>query len=118
MLYLPSMIDFSSSLYKILGDRIRKRRTSLGLNQEDLAEAIGLNRTSISNIEVGRHQVPLTVLYKIAEILKIDVHLMLPTFNEVIQHAEKQASEYDIIIKNKQFTDKTITDINNIVKNL
>ncbi|WP_442994191.1 helix-turn-helix transcriptional regulator [Scytonema sp. PRP1] len=40
-------------LYKKIGERIRDRRTKAKLTQGQLADAIGVLRTSITNIEAG-----------------------------------------------------------------
>jgi transcriptional regulator with XRE-family HTH domain len=39
-----------------LGDRLRKAREELGMSQQQLADALGVDRKSISSWEVGRHQ--------------------------------------------------------------
>lgn len=41
---------------KSIGARIRRLREAAGLRQQDLADAIGLTRTSITNIELHRVQ--------------------------------------------------------------
>lgn len=38
-----------------LGTRIAKRRQQLRLSQEQLAELLGVNRTSVANWESGKH---------------------------------------------------------------
>lgn len=38
-----------------LGTRIAKRRHQLRLSQEELAERLGVNRTSVANWEAGKH---------------------------------------------------------------
>lgn len=42
--------------YKKLGQRIRERRLTLGMTQQQIAEAIGLEPSNISHIERGGHQ--------------------------------------------------------------
>ena len=54
---------------KELGDRIRQVRESRKLSQDDLAEAIGKNRTSISNIERGLNYPEIATLVEIADAL-------------------------------------------------
>jgi transcriptional regulator with XRE-family HTH domain len=49
-----------------VGDRIRKRRTELGLSQRDIAEP-GVTYAYISRIEAGTRSPSLTALVKIAE---------------------------------------------------
>lgn len=77
------MGNFNQALYKIIGSRIRNARADLGLNQEELSEKIGISRASVSNIEIGRQQPPLHILYAISQALQTDVQLLLPTRQEI-----------------------------------
>lgn len=43
-------------IYRHIGAKIQQLRTSLGWKQEDLAKKVGLQRTSIANIEAGRQR--------------------------------------------------------------
>ena len=45
-----------------LGDRMRKARETAGLKQTDMAEDLGIGRSSIINYESGRAQPPRPVL--------------------------------------------------------
>jgi len=116
------MSDFNSSLNKLLGERIKKSRLDLGMNQIELANAVGLGRTTITNIEVGRHQVPLSVLYKIARTLNIEIHSILPTYHEVGVEMKKEEHDSDDIfdeyLKSKQLDQKSLLNIQAILKNL
>lgn len=67
------------SLYKIVGARIRELRDSRGLTQASLASRVGLERSSIANIEAGKQKIPLHVLYRLAISLGVDVGGLLPT---------------------------------------
>lgn len=64
--------------YERFGDRVRRARTALGLNQQALGNAVGLNRTSISNIEQGRQRVALHMLFAFADALKVEPEMLLP----------------------------------------
>lgn len=44
-------------LYEELGGNIRKRREELGLTQANLAEKVGLSRSSVTNVERGRQAI-------------------------------------------------------------
>lgn len=44
------------AVHQQVGLRIRAIREALGLNQEELAKRIGVERTSIANIEAGRQR--------------------------------------------------------------
>lgn len=75
------MGDPDDSLYKEIGQRVKKARRRKGLSQDDLADHIGLSRSSISNIENGNHSVLVHVLYDMAKALEIStVDLLPPSF--------------------------------------
>lgn len=65
-------------LYAEIGKRIRDARERHGLTQEDLATAISLTRTSITNIERGRQRFLLHTLYDIAVALHEEPYVLLP----------------------------------------
>lgn len=83
-----------SGLYVALGENIRSRRLLAELTQAKLAEQVGLERTSITNIEKGTQKVPLHVLLRICEALDVNVASLL----EALQReavSEHQKSEID-----------------------
>jgi len=43
--------------YKQFGLRVRQLREALGLTQAELAKRVGLERTSIANIEAGKQRI-------------------------------------------------------------
>lgn len=53
------------------------------MTQARLAELVGLERTSITNIEKGMQKVPLHVLYRICEALRVSPADMLPPSSEL-----------------------------------
>ncbi|MFW5700489.1 MAG: helix-turn-helix domain-containing protein [Cyclobacteriaceae bacterium] len=113
------MKDFKTILYRILGERIKLRRAELGLSQDYLAKEINIGRTSISNIESGKHQVPLSTLYHISKVLDIDIHLILPTFMEIADEVENmKTKDIDEYINKENLNSNQKSDIENIVKNL
>lgn len=56
-----------------IGKKIKEKRMSLGYKQEYVAEILNVNPSHISNIECGRANPSLTLLIKIADILKCSV---------------------------------------------
>lgn len=78
------MRDFKGILYYIIGNRIKSLRTERSLSQEDLSFHLNLSRASISNIELGRHQIPLFLLYELSQFFKIGIYDLIPS-NEEIQ---------------------------------
>jgi len=65
-------------LYRMIGRRVREARQTAELSQDSLASAVGLTRTSITNLESGRQQVPLHVLYELARALRCGVYDLIP----------------------------------------
>jgi len=56
---------------KQLGDRIRERRSELGMTQTELGERCGLHRTFIGSVERGERNVSVLNLRVIARILRV-----------------------------------------------
>ena len=54
---LTGMATNKANFDRALGGRIRAARDRAGVKQEQLAQAVGLSRTSITNIERGRQGV-------------------------------------------------------------
>jgi transcriptional regulator with XRE-family HTH domain len=65
-------------LYQEFGLRVRSARKGAGLSQQKLAERVGLSRTSITNIERGRQQVALHMLYRLASAVGKNPSELLP----------------------------------------
>jgi transcriptional regulator with XRE-family HTH domain len=66
------------ALYRDFGRRLRAARDGAGLSQAELAERVGLGRTSVTNIETGRQRVPLHLLFDFAGALGVDPATLLP----------------------------------------
>jgi DNA-binding XRE family transcriptional regulator len=63
--------------WKALGRQVRALRRMRGVSQAELATAVGLNRTSITNIEAGRQQITVEKYYQIAAALGYEVRVRL-----------------------------------------
>lgn len=61
-----------SPALKTLGQRIRARRTELGLSQESLADGAGLHWTFVGQVERGQRNLSLHNLLKLASALRMD----------------------------------------------
>ena len=61
-----------------LGLRIRKQREVRGLTQKDLADLVGLSRTSVTNIECGRQRLLVDQLFQIANALAVSLGELFP----------------------------------------
>jgi transcriptional regulator with XRE-family HTH domain len=65
-------------LYREFGRILRQRRKEARLTQDDVANRVGLSRTSITNIEQGRQHVSLHMLYGLADAIGAQPHDLLP----------------------------------------
>lgn len=71
---MPHQADF----YRRLGDNLRQVRKRAGLSQDQVANLVGLKRTSLTNMESGRQHPPLHVLCEIVAKLNVTVGDVLP----------------------------------------
>lgn len=58
-------------VYRLIGFKIAFLREQKEMTQAQLAEKIGLDRTSINNIELGRQRILVHYLEEIAEVLGV-----------------------------------------------
>lgn len=74
------------TLYIELGRAIAARRKTLAMTQASLAKAVGLSRPSVANIEVGRQNVLVHQLYRIADALQMTPAQLLPLAGSAAKH--------------------------------
>lgn len=79
--------DSVDQLYIEIGLKIRAARLDRSWKQEDLAEAVGLTRSSVANIEAGRQKMLVHSLVRIAESLDVAVDTLLPEADRLRQLA-------------------------------
>ena len=71
-----------SNLVKIIGQRIRNRRTEQNLSQEKLAELSGCHPTYIGQIERGEKNATVESIEKIAAALKLPLSKLFENLGE------------------------------------
>ena len=71
-------MERSGEFYRRFGQNLRQARRAAGLSQSDLAVAIKLTRTSISNIEKGRQKVLLHTFGEMLHVLSVQPSDLLP----------------------------------------
>jgi transcriptional regulator with XRE-family HTH domain len=71
------MTPSQSAYYKDLGEKLKRARDAVHLTQARAAEAIGLNRTSITNIEKGRQPVQVHLLAEFANLYQTDIENLI-----------------------------------------
>jgi transcriptional regulator with XRE-family HTH domain len=72
------MVAVPDELYRGIGIRIRQERERRGWTQGELADRVGLGRTSMTNIEGGRQRLLVHQLWRIARALSIQARDLLP----------------------------------------
>lgn len=70
------------ALYALIGQHVREYRIAAGLSQAQLANACGLTRTSITNIESGVQHSMLDVYMAIAMACGTELYNLMPTVDE------------------------------------
>jgi transcriptional regulator with XRE-family HTH domain len=68
----------TENMYTEFGKLVRRHRVRLKLTQDQLADRVGLSRTSITNIEKGRQKVLIHHLIHLAESLQVNPEALLP----------------------------------------
>ncbi len=84
--------------FKVIGSKIKERRQVLGIKQEEIATALDVNPSHISNIECGRVNPSLTALVRIANVLQCSVDYFIS--GEYTDNKEKTVDD-EIIEKLK-----------------
>ncbi len=79
----PPWGEEGAALYAAIGMAIREARQDQQMTQEQVADAIGFQRTSIVNIEAGRQRLTLDTLYDIADVLQVQAVSLLPRNEDV-----------------------------------
>ena len=74
---------------KTLGKKIKERRLSLGLTQEQLAERIGVGCKHLSRIELGQHNPSYTMMLKLSSVLDLDLYNLTKEANYIPQSISK-----------------------------
>src|ERR1043165_104846 len=81
-LVAPVSSRASSDLDRVIGTRIRLRRSALRLSQEKLAELIGVTFQQIQKYEKGANRVSAATLFRIAQELRVPASDLMPPVDE------------------------------------
>lgn len=105
--------------YKAIGRRIHKHRKNIHMTQAVLAEKLDVSESFVSQVERGTAKVSLQRLDQIAEILNIDISLLVSNIGNI--ENGKLFSEIDEIIKEwpdfeKEILVKVLTFIDKEIK--
>lgn len=78
--------------YQRFGRLLARVRGKASLSQENLAAALGLSRTSVTNIEAGRQPVQLHTIYRIADLLEVELTSLLPGASDAVVSRRSETS--------------------------
>jgi transcriptional regulator with XRE-family HTH domain len=90
-------------LYESIGGKIKQLRINKNYNQTELAQKIGLERTSVTNIETGKQKVTLATLYNISRSLDVSLDELLPNVDDLIDRTVMINNDREISIGAKTF---------------
>jgi transcriptional regulator with XRE-family HTH domain len=110
------MADTNSVLYEIIGYRISELRKLKGDSQQQLSDKINLGRSSIANIEAGRQQVSLHLLYRISQVYETEIYSLLPSVNTVASKVSLEITNVNEIIKKENLGSLTKKHILELMK--
>ncbi|TGL21710.1 XRE family transcriptional regulator [Leptospira yanagawae] len=74
--------NWANKLDQLIGKAIRETRKNSKITVEDFSKATNLSKSSIVQIERGDQSTPIHNIYKIAEVLNVDIGELLPDMNE------------------------------------
>jgi len=77
--------DACKLVRKTLAENIKRCRKEAHLSQQKLADSIGMNRTYLSDIEVGEGNPSLDVIVKISRGLDVSLAYLFKDFDEPIK---------------------------------
>ena len=107
-----------------VGERIRERRTQLGLTQEHLASALAISYQQVQKYETGANRVSAGRLYEIAQRLEVDVSYFFeglePTSqSQPLAHGGKNRSTIELVRNFAEIDDLVIRSaVSGLIKSL
>jgi transcriptional regulator with XRE-family HTH domain len=98
-----------------VGERIRARRTELGLTQEQLAEALNVSYQQVQKYETGANRISAGRIFELARKLRVDVGYFFeglpvdaPAEPVPLEHGGRQRSAIELVRKFAQIEDPQV----------
>lgn len=107
-----------------VGERIRERRTVLGLTQEHLASALDISYQQVQKYETGANRVSAGRLYEVARKLDVDVSYFFEGLDEdsdvnPLEHGGRNRSTIELVRNFSDIGDPAIRSaVSGLVKSL
>lgn len=85
-----------------VGSRMRKRRTALGMTQDNLAEAIGISYQQVQKYETGANRISAGRLFEVAKRLGVSVGYFFEGLDpeqgsSPLRHGGRERSTIDLV---------------------
>lgn len=72
-------------LGEYIGSKIKARREHLNIGQDELAKMLNTSRVTVTRYENGSRKVNQDTLFKIAQLLKVDISYFYPGHDDAIR---------------------------------
>ena len=82
--------------FKVLGRKVKFLRLEKGISQTDMAEAIGLSQTNLSNMESGRTAITIQNLFKMQKILGCKMRDFFTDFDGEVSEVQRSTGNNSI----------------------
>lgn len=82
------MDNYGDKLEAALAHQIKVELVDRGMEQQDLANKVGINRVTMSNYMTGKRSIPMPVFFKISEALSISPRVLMERAEARIQPAD------------------------------
>lgn len=89
-------------------ERLRLLRTTSGLSQRELAQKIGVSKSSINMYERGEREPGFETLESVADLFRVDINYLLGRTDDPHSGTKKQAAETDSLPK-EEITEQVIS---------
>lgn len=66
----------------MISNRIKEFRARSSMSQEDLANAVGVRRETIGNLEKGRYNPSLALAWNIAKVFDVTIEEIFTVYND------------------------------------
>ena len=73
----PEATTKSATARQTFAENMQRRRKRLGVTQEGLAHDAGVNRTYVSALESGKHNISIDTMERVAKVLDVELWKLL-----------------------------------------
>ena len=75
-----------------IGQKLKEKRTALGLSQEQLAEQLGITRQTVANWEKGKTSPDIASVQKLSALYSVSLDELLKEDTSMRKHVEESAA--------------------------